>query len=48
MGQTVAGVVDVLDTAVMIEIELPGVLGWIAGGLKGRLAKAGQLLLTKE
>ena len=48
MGQTVAGVIDVLDDAVAIEIELPGVLGMIAGGLKDRLQKMGQLLLTKK
>ncbi|HUG26280.1 polyhydroxyalkanoic acid system family protein [Piscinibacter sp.] len=48
MGQTVSGVIDVLDTAVTIEIELPGVLGLIASGLKDRLQKAGQLLLTKK
>ena len=48
MGQTVAGVIDVLDAAVTMEIELPGVLGLIAGGLKNRLQKVGQLLLTKE
>jgi hypothetical protein len=48
MGQTVAGVVDVLDAAVTVEIELPGVLGMLAGGLKDRLQKAGQLLLAKK
>ena len=48
LGQTVSGVVDVLDAAVTMEIELPGVLGMIASGLKGRLQKAGQLLLTKK
>jgi putative polyhydroxyalkanoate system protein len=48
MGQTIAGVVDVLDAAVTIEVELPGVLGMIASGLKDRLQKAGQLLLTKK
>ena len=48
LGQTVSGVVDVLDAAVTMEIELPGVLGMIASGLKGRLKKAGQLLLTKK
>jgi hypothetical protein len=48
MGQTVAGVIDVLDAAVTMEIELPGVLGLIAGGLKDRLQKVGQRLLTKE
>lgn len=48
MGQTVSGVVDVLDAAVVMSIELPGVLGLIAGALKGRIEKAGQLLLTKK
>ena len=48
MGQSVAGVIDVLDTAVTMEIELPGVLGMLAGALKDRLQKAGQLLLTKK
>ena len=48
MGQTLSGVIEVLDTAVTMEIDLPGVLGLLAGGLKGRLQKAGQLLLTKK
>jgi hypothetical protein len=48
MGQTVAGVINVLDAAVAIEIELPGVFGMIASGLKDRLQKLGQRLLTKE
>ena len=47
MGQTVAGVIDVLDASVLMEIELPSVLGMIASGLKDRLQKVGQLLLTK-
>ena len=48
IGQTVTGVISVLDAAVLMEIELPGVLGLIAGGLKDRLQQAGQLLLTKK
>ena len=48
MGQTVSGVVTVLETAVSMEIELPGVLGLIASGLKDRLQKVGRLLLTKD
>jgi len=48
LGQTVSGVVDVLDAVVNMEIELPGVLGLIASGVKGRLRKAGQLLLTRK
>ena len=45
MGQTASGIVTVLDDAVRMEIDLPGMLGLIAAGLKGRLQKAGQLLL---
>ena len=48
MGQTISGIIDVLDTVVTMEIELPGVLGLLAGGLKVRLQKAGLLLLTKK
>ena len=48
LGQTVAGIVTVLDAFVTMEIELPGVLGILTGGLKERLRKAGQLLLAKQ
>ena len=48
MGQTISGVIDVLDTVVTMEIVLPGVLGLLAGGLKRQLQKAGMLLLTKK
>lgn len=48
MGQTIAGIADVFDATVVMEIELPGVLGIIANGLKDRLQKAGQLLLTRK
>ena len=48
LGQTVSGVVDVLDGAVKMELQLPEILGLLASGLKGRLQKAGQLLLTKK
>jgi hypothetical protein len=47
MGQTLSGVIDVFDSVVTMEIELPGVLGLLAGGLKDRLEKAGRLLLGK-
>lgn len=45
MQQTVSGVVDVLDDAVKMDIELPGVLGLLAGALMGKLQSAGQKLL---
>ena len=48
LGQTIGGVIDVQDAEVVMEIDLPGVLGLLAGGLKDRLQKTGQLLLTKQ
>jgi hypothetical protein len=48
LAQTIAGVIDVGDAAVTMEIQLPGVLGLLASGLKDRLQKAGQLLLTNR
>lgn len=48
MGQNVAGGIEVLASSVTIDIELPGLLGTIARAFKGRLQKAGQLLLTRK
>ena len=48
MGQTISGVIDVFDTVVKMEIDLPGVLGLLAGSLTARLKKTGALLLTKK
>ena len=48
LGQSVSGVVDVLDASVKMEIEMTGVLGLIASGLRGQLQKAGQLLLANK
>ena len=48
MGQRVSGVITVFDAMVTMEIQLPGLLGMIAGGFKKKLEKAGQLLLTKR
>ena len=48
MGQAVSGVIDVLDASVTIDLQLPGLLGMVASGLKDRLRQAGQLLLTRK
>ena len=48
IGQVITGHLDVLDDAVRIELHLPNLLGMIAGKLKGRLQKEGQLLLEKK
>jgi len=41
-------VVHAPSTTVTMEIELPGILGMIASGLKDRLQKAGTLMLTRK
>jgi len=48
MGQALSGHIDVLASAVKVEVLLPGVLGLIAGKIKGRLKTEGQLLLEKK
>ena len=45
MGQGVSGHVAVGETAVAIEVLLPGFLAMIAGKVRGTLQKEGQLLL---
>lgn len=48
LGQTVAGVVLVLEDVVTMEITLHGVLALVAQGLKERLHKATRLVLTSK
>jgi putative polyhydroxyalkanoate system protein len=48
MGQAISGYVDVGDTVVKLELLLPNLLAMIAGKVKGRLQKEGQLLLDKK
>ncbi|HEY8574597.1 polyhydroxyalkanoic acid system family protein [Phenylobacterium sp.] len=48
MGQEVSGFVDVAETSVRLEVLLPNLLAMIAGKLKGRLQKEGQVLLEKK
>lgn len=48
MGQSISGMLDVVDDAVRIELHLPNVLALMGDKIKGRLRKAGQLLLEKK
>jgi Putative polyhydroxyalkanoic acid system protein (PHA_gran_rgn) len=49
LGQPISGELDVLDAAVTMRIELPGMLGLIANGIQRRLQNATQrLLLPKD
>jgi putative polyhydroxyalkanoate system protein len=48
MGQAISGAIDVADQSVRLEVVLPNLLAMLAGQLKGRLQKEGQLLLEKK
>jgi hypothetical protein len=45
MGQQITGHLDVQEAAVLMTINLPNVLALLAGKIKGRVQKEGQLLL---
>jgi putative polyhydroxyalkanoate system protein len=48
MGQAISGTLDVADRGIRLEVLLPNLLAMMAGKLKGRLHKEGQLLLEKK
>jgi hypothetical protein len=48
MGQRIAGTLEVQAAAVKMDLDLPGLLGMIAGKIKGALTTEGQKLLTKR
>jgi hypothetical protein len=48
MGQAITGRLDVRETAVLMEIDLPTMLALIADKITGRVKKEGQLLLEKK
>lgn len=45
MGQAISGLIEVADRAVRLEVTLPGLLAMIAGKVRGRIEKEGQMLL---
>lgn len=45
-GQSISG--SVADAIVTVEVQLPGFLTMIAGGVRNTLKKEGQLLLTRK
>jgi hypothetical protein len=48
MGQVVTGHLDVANEAVNIVLHLPGILGMLAGKIRGKLQQQGQILLEKK
>ena len=47
MGQSLTGRLDVADDKVRIEVDLPAGLAFLANGVRGRLERAGSMLLEK-
>lgn len=45
MGQEVSGLIEVAEQDVRLEVKLPGFLAMLAGKVKGRIQKEGQILL---
>jgi putative polyhydroxyalkanoate system protein len=48
LGQTISGHLDVLAEVVRMEINLPNVLAMMAGKIRGKVQKQGQLLLENK
>ena len=48
MGQAISGSIDVAERSIRLEVLLPNLLAMMAGKVKGRLQKEGQLLLEKK
>jgi hypothetical protein len=47
-GQSISGAADVMADQVRLEILLPGLLGLMAGKLRGKIEQQGQLLLEQK
>ena len=47
-GQNITGRIDVRDSDLKIEVDLPGLLGAFADKIAGKLKKEGALLLEKR
>ena len=45
MGQTISGMMEVFADHVRLEVNLPGLLGMLAGKIKGKVEERGRLLL---
>lgn len=48
MGQTITGAVHVHDQEIKLDVVLPGILGMLAGKVRDKVQKEGQLLLEKR
>ena len=47
LGQRIAGHIDVLEEAVRVELQLPGMLGWLGEKIGRRIQRQASLMLEK-
>ena len=47
LGQRIAGHIDVLEETVRVELQLPGVLGWLGEKIGRRIQRQASLMLEK-
>ena len=47
LGQRIAGHIDVLEENVRVELQLPGVLGWLGEKIGRRIQRQAALMLEK-
>lgn len=47
LGQAVTAQIDVLEDFLRIEVDLPGILGWIGGMVADQVRRVGAALLAK-
>lgn len=48
LGQAVVGRIEAMESAVRVEVHLPGMLGWLGRLLADRVRREGTLLLGKH
>lgn len=48
LGQVASGRIEVQETAARVEVELPGLLGWLGRRIAQRIRRDGALLLEKK
>jgi hypothetical protein len=48
VGQAISGLIDIGEEVVHLELVLPGLLGMIAGKIRGTIQKEGQVLLEDK
>lgn len=48
LGQTVHGRIEVTETTAVVEVHLPGMLGWLGARIAERVRREGTLFLDKK